>query len=108
MGWETRGGQSYFYRKRRDGGRVTSEYVGAGALAHGAALVDREEKERAEQARRDARRERAEAVVAGAKVEAICDLITTLCEAELLALGFRQHKRQWRKKRHGGGDQDQG
>jgi len=30
MGWEERRGRKYFYRKRRNGGRVVSEYLGAG------------------------------------------------------------------------------
>jgi len=40
MGWETRGNGSYYYRKVRDGGRVRSEYVGAGMLAEALAGLD--------------------------------------------------------------------
>ncbi|MDQ3258304.1 MAG: hypothetical protein M3R15_31215 [Acidobacteriota bacterium] len=33
MGWETRGGTSYYYRKERDGASVRSVYVGSGETA---------------------------------------------------------------------------
>ena len=33
MGWEIRGGKRYYYRKQREGGRVVSVYLGAGATA---------------------------------------------------------------------------
>ncbi len=33
MGWEDRGGNRYYYRKRWEGGRCISEYLGAGATA---------------------------------------------------------------------------
>ena len=32
MGWETRGGHSYYYRKERQGHRVVSTTTGAGRL----------------------------------------------------------------------------
>ncbi len=33
MGWETRGGTSYYYRKERDGASVRSVYGGGGETA---------------------------------------------------------------------------
>lgn len=33
MAWEKRGNRSYFYQKKRIGGKVKSEYVGAGEVA---------------------------------------------------------------------------
>ena len=33
-GWEQRGNNSYYYKKRRDGARVKSVYVGRGEVAH--------------------------------------------------------------------------
>ncbi|MBX7253223.1 MAG: hypothetical protein K1X50_14675 [Candidatus Promineofilum sp.] len=42
MGWETRGNGTYYYRKARDGGRVVSEYIGAGMLAEAYAELDAE------------------------------------------------------------------
>lgn len=41
MGWERRGNGYYYYRKRREGHRVISEYVGNGRAAEVAAAMDR-------------------------------------------------------------------
>ena len=39
MSWEQRGNRRYYFRKRRQAGRVVSEYVGAGELAVAAATL---------------------------------------------------------------------
>ena len=44
MGLEQRGNATYYYRKKRRGVRVVSEYVGRGELAQFAALIDGSEK----------------------------------------------------------------
>ena len=36
-----------------------------------------------------------------AEVERACEIVETLATGALLAAGFRTHKRQWRRKRHG-------
>jgi hypothetical protein len=45
MAWEERNGRMYYYRKRREGGRVVSEYVGAGIGAEAIATMDRIDQE---------------------------------------------------------------
>ncbi len=40
MGWETRNGKQYYYRKVRVGGRVRSVYCGTGERARLAAMED--------------------------------------------------------------------
>ena len=40
MAWEDRGGNRYYYRKRWEGGRCVSEYLGAGELAEALATLD--------------------------------------------------------------------
>jgi len=40
MAWETRGGHSYYYRKKRMGNKVLSEYVGKGLVAQEIASKD--------------------------------------------------------------------
>lgn len=99
MGWEHRNGQTYYYRKRRQGDRVVSEYVGNGDSATLIALFDAEDREakwaeaealRAEQARDREFGLRLDALVKQAKAEAT---------KYLRSLGYHQHKRQWRKRR---------
>jgi len=46
MGWEKRGNNLYYYRKKRDGDRIVSEYVGNGRMAQRISVEDREERER--------------------------------------------------------------
>ena len=44
MGWEEKNGRRYYYRKRRVGGQVISEYVGTGYAALLAEAMDIEAK----------------------------------------------------------------
>ena len=41
MAWEERNGNQYYYRKRRQGNRVVSEYVGKGAWIHAVATLEK-------------------------------------------------------------------
>jgi hypothetical protein len=50
MGWETRRGRRYYYRKERINRRVRSVYLGAGGRAFLAAQEDAEKRRRATQA----------------------------------------------------------
>ena len=96
MAWETRTRQRYYYRKRREGDRVVSEYVGSGPHADLAADVDALHRRlhRAKDDQWAARR------VLDARVDEICDLIHVLADGMLLAANYRTHKGQWRKKRY--------
>jgi len=96
MAWEKRGNKRYYYRKRRQGGHVSSEYVGAGELAGAGAALDALERE----VRRAERRRRAELRALDAQVGQVCDLIRALTDAVLLVNDYHTHKGQWRKKRH--------
>ena len=100
MAWESRGGKRYYYRGRRINGRVTKIYLGSGAIAQQAA-----EKDAAEKTKRA--KEAAElSALQASLIEP--DQITTeskagiklLLEAELMAMGYHQHKRgEWRLRR---------
>ena len=99
MGWERRGSGCYYYRKRRQGSRVVSEYVGAGE--HGAAAATRDILARAERERlrqeRIRERERLLALEqAGSEAEEQVRMVT---RAWLLAAGYHTHKGQWRRRR---------
>jgi hypothetical protein len=94
-----RNGNLYYYRKRREDGRVVSEYVGGGLLVEF-------EQYRAEQERaaREAERERLRiARMSVAEIDAQLDrfsrMVDELVRAELIAAGYHQHKRQWRRRR---------
>ena len=99
MAWEERGNGSYYYRKRRIGGRVVSEYVGRGELAGLVAQLDAIERtgQRAQRASHAA--ERASLDVDDEVAETVAALVATLTRGVLVANGFHQHKRQWRRRR---------
>ena len=97
MGWQN----GYYYRKRRQGKRIISEYVGkdyAGLLAEVQDAQARQERE-AEQQRFRAQVERENAI--DEEIEAVAAKVDTLVTAVFLAAGYRQHRRQWRMKRNG-------
>jgi hypothetical protein len=100
MGLVERDGRPYYYRSVRRGGRVTSEYRGAGRLAELAASLDAVEREQCE-AERQAQRaeweadERQEAAVAE-----WFDRIEALTRIALEAAGYHRHRRgEWRRTR---------
>lgn len=100
MGWEQRGGGSYYYRKVREGGRVRSKYMGNGVLGQICAENDRDE-QRDRTAKRDADHatRQAEAEVDRQLADAE-SAIAAITDAALLAGGYHKHKGQWRKRRH--------
>ncbi len=99
MGIEFRRDRAYYYRKRRVGGRVVSEYAGGGLLALDAR--ERAEGGRAERAAADAawraERERLEAEERAAA--GYFDLVEARVRETLTAAGYHRPKRQWRKRR---------
>lgn len=107
MSWEARGGQRYYFRALRRGGRTVKEYYGTGPAAELAARQDaRARRERGRPvALLGAERERAApAERAAAEFEAACELATW---ALMLAAGFHRHRSgPWRRRRHGSGDVD--
>jgi len=97
MGFENRGNNKYYYRKRRVGGTVYSEYVGRGELAQLIARLDEVEQmekefERYEFAVLKERENRIDA-----RLNNLGRLLRAITGAVLLAGGYHQHKRQWRK-----------
>ena len=99
MGWETRGNGRYYYRKVRDGGRVRSEYIGAGLVAEALADIDGDARHDAEVQRRARRAEvDAERRTAAALAE-VDRMVQTMTAAALIAAGYHTHRRQWRRAR---------
>lgn len=99
MGWETRGNGRYYYRKVRDGGRVRSEYLGAGLLVEMLADIDDLDRQQ-RQLEDEAWRAEAEAERRTAAALAEVDrMVQTMTTAALIAAGYHTHRRQWRRRR---------
>jgi len=99
MGWEKRRGRKYFYRKRRIGGRVVSQYLGAGPAAEAAAAIDELERLAREEQRELLRQERERQRAIDEKADRACHLIRNLIYAALLLNGYHTHHGEWRKRR---------
>lgn len=101
MAWLEKNGRRYYYRKRRIGARVKSEYVGTGALAELLEHMDateRRERERSRQQERDNRKQFEDADKA---LDELANLVRMATRAALIANGYHTHKGTWRKKRNG-------
>ena len=94
-----RGGCTFYVRSLRRGGKVTSEYVGSGVLALGAARSDAERREARAIEAAAWHRERSRLEAAERMLADLCRGAILIAHAALEARGFHQHKRQWRRKR---------
>jgi hypothetical protein len=99
MAWENRGNHQYYYRKRRKGDRVVSEYIGKGIIA--ALVSEQVEMERGQrtEVQRKWEAEKAELKELDTELDQVEGLIRTLTQAILIDAGYHPHKGQWRKKR---------
>lgn len=102
MAWEQRGGGRYYYKKRRLGQRVISEYLGQGqrALAQAEMVL---------QARHDrvSRRQQFQQFIHEQKaidqaLKAPRQILQIAIEAGLRAAGFHCHRGVWRRRRQTG------
>lgn len=95
MAWKN----GYYYRNRREGDQVVSEYVGSGYAAELLAQLDEKERIKAkakrELFRRQVTADRAQQNEIDATGKAAGDMVTAL----MLIAGYHRHKRQWRKDR---------
>jgi hypothetical protein len=98
MAWEQRGTHSYYYVKRREGGRCVSVYHGAGEVAQALALIDAADRQEAAHARMAEQARRAPVETARTIVRGIAQELRTVTAAVLVANGYHQHKRQWRRR----------
>lgn len=99
MAWEKRGEKKYYYRKSWNNGRCVSEYIGAGEITPLIEAQDRWEKKKAKMARQEIQRDQRKTAALDAELDRISEINRLLIDGLLLAAGFHQHKRQWRKKR---------
>jgi hypothetical protein len=100
VGWKERGNGRYYYRSRRVGGRIVTEYCGGAELGELCAWADREER------KRKARANTPPPVEAFAEADSGLDELNAIAE-ELVACaltraGFHRHDRgEWRRRRAG-------
>ena len=99
MAWITKSKHQYFYRSRRSGGKVISEYCGADILGAYAEGLDDRTRDQLYRQRQAERKEQAEQDAIDRQVDELGDQVQALVDAVLLATGHHQHKRQWRKQR---------
>ncbi len=99
MGWETRHGKHYYYRKRRVGARVVSEYVGRDQWAETLATCDHLDRAQVTLARTMERMARADVEALDRTLADVEAVVRTVTRAVLVANGYRTHKGQWRKHR---------
>ena len=96
---QRRNGNLYYYKKKRVGNRVISEYVGGGLvvdLAQKRAEIEREQKQSESELQGIERMSMAEI---DKQIDEFSRMVDTLMEAELISMGFHQHKRRWRRRR---------
>jgi hypothetical protein len=100
VAWEDRNGNSYYYRKRREGKRVVSDYVGNGFLGQLAEAVDIDERYEENLARTNFRKQKRNVKLIDEQVREVEKYIRAVTRAVLLLSGYHSHKRQWRKRRN--------
>ena len=99
MAWESRRNKSYYYRKRKVGGKVFSEYLGNGFLADYAEGMDERAKAEAARKRKEWEAIKDEQRRLDKIVDDFTALVNTYTDALMLVTGHHTHKRQWRKER---------
>jgi hypothetical protein len=98
MAWLTKpSGRRYYYRRRKVGGRVVSEYIGSGYVADLAAQLDARDRLKQQAERERVRRDRAVQEELDEQVDEVGKQVTDLVTAVLLVSGYHTHKRQWRR-----------
>ncbi len=99
MPWVKRYGKRYYYRGRRVGDQVVSEYFGTGPDAKLAAALDERRHAREAAERRVRKQNREIWDSAASPTMTLIDVCRLLTKAALLAEGFHQHHRgEWRRR----------
>ena len=90
---------SYYYRSRREDGRIVTDYLGHGAVGQLAAEFDRLEQAERRKERRMCHQQMEFDSQLDKNVQLTTDAIRALTDAVLLCNGCHTHKGQWRKLR---------
>ena len=97
MGWENRIGSRYYYRKRREGRRVVSEYLGRGEFAELYSMMDNLERKQLKQKQESTRRELNQWKRIDQELNHTLDQWSDMAKAILIMAGYHTHKGQWRR-----------
>ena len=100
MAWERRESNLYYYRKKRRGKHVTSEYVGNGPVVQFLAYLDQEERKELNRIRAKWKRQKQEVLDMDSRYAHQYEITVNLIRAVLLISGYHPHKGQWRKRRN--------
>lgn len=99
MAWEARGRNLYYYRKKRIGRTVVSEYVGRGLAAQKIALMESAERKKRYETIRAMRQQEEEFSSFNNRVTQGSLLVDQMVKGFLIIAGFHKHKGQWRRRR---------
>jgi hypothetical protein len=99
MGWESRGNGIYYYRKRRVDGRVVSEYVGIGKVAHLISQLELIERDKRLTEREGLKAQIEREKASDQQLDQLSAQLDALVRAVLVADGYHTHKGQWRRSR---------
>ncbi len=103
MSLKRRNGCLYYYRNRKVGGKVVSEYVASGHAAYALAQSDLKARLDTQEARREALEQIDAEIREDAWIQAEVEDRLAVIEAHLLALGYHRPGRwKWRRRRRGG------
>jgi hypothetical protein len=102
MPWATRGRRRYYFRRRTVKGHEVRRFFGSGPEAHLAAALDARRQDELEALRAARRQEQNRWQVAAGPLTELIDVTELLVRAALLAAGYHQHQRLWRRRRHVG------
>lgn len=101
MGWEYRGNRLYYYRKKREGQRVVSEYIGSGMTASLIAEMDNDDYLERAYSATEWKKQRNEQKRIESNMDKVQECVNSVVRAVFLTSGYHAHKGQWRKIRHG-------
>ena len=99
MGWEQRRGQKFYYESVCVDGVHRKRYVGKGAAAESLARQINEKQQRRTAERQAVADEQARTAPADKAIAELQTLVGLLFRASLILDGYRQHHREWRRRR---------
>ena len=100
MGWETRQrGGLYYVKKRREGNRVVSHYLGKSEIVCAIAYLDHAEQQEKEAEARAERQSREEQALRERNIQAFCHGVQAVFRLQMEAGGWYPHRGQWRRGR---------